>query len=336
MRALRQVSPPLPRVAALGDSGGETRRRRPAPASCPLRLPPSPFPPPSSPELQTQVANFALLPAVGGRRSAVEAGSGFPHAGSDVPRCGSSGLRQGSLVGPRRCSSLPGGSLAGSRRRRLSLRLPRGRRPPGRPSSCSARDGAGCLILQLLFLSRVPVVLRPRVRFMGVGIVGAAARPATGSRAPHLWSWRAPATATWAGGRACADTLASVAPHPPRRAAFRAAPWRRARASTRCAPPWRRCALPPTLLLAATAPPWPGMWHGGCSPVKTMSSIPDRRRWHLCVMCLLGALPRDTFMPPLLAHPDDPSSRIGRCVSRDGCGASCSAQGGLGLGLDSR
>ena len=44
-----------------------------------------------------------------------------------------------------------------------------------------AGGGAGCLVLQLLYLGRVPEVLRaflrdPRVRFVGVGVVGAAAR----------------------------------------------------------------------------------------------------------------------------------------------------------------
>ena len=69
--------------------------------------------------------------------------------------------------------------------------------------------------------------------------------------------------------------------------------------------------------------------------MKTMSSIPDRRRWHLCVMCLLGALPRDTFMPPLLAQPGDPSSQIGVFL---GTAAVLHVQlsAALGLGLDSR
>ena len=44
-----------------------------------------------------------------------------------------------------------------------------------------AGGGAGCLVLQLLYLGRVPEVLRaflrdPRVRFVGVGVVCAAAR----------------------------------------------------------------------------------------------------------------------------------------------------------------
>ncbi|RLM91581.1 uncharacterized protein C2845_PM08G11100 [Panicum miliaceum] len=44
-----------------------------------------------------------------------------------------------------------------------------------------AGGAAGCLVLQLLYLGRVPEVLRaflrdPRVRFVGVGVVGAAAR----------------------------------------------------------------------------------------------------------------------------------------------------------------
>ena len=69
--------------------------------------------------------------------------------------------------------------------------------------------------------------------------------------------------------------------------------------------------------------------------MKTMSGIPDRRRWRPCVMSLLGASPRNTFMPPLPAQPGDPSSRIGVFLATAAV-PHVQFSAALGLGLDSR
>ena len=69
--------------------------------------------------------------------------------------------------------------------------------------------------------------------------------------------------------------------------------------------------------------------------MKTMSGIPDRRRWRPCVMSLLGASPRNNFMLPLPAQPGDPSSRIGVFLGTAAV-LHVRLSAVLGMGLDSR
>ena len=154
------------------------------------------------------------------------------------------------------------------------------------------------------------------------GVAGGSAPPLLLARGSRAGSYRRRLLPVGLGraaapdGRACRDALASVAPHPPRQVAFRAAPWRRSRASTRCALPWCRCTLPPMLLLAATAPICvpPGQVVSGAVAAGRRWSWPLSAsagwdRYHspprLRGRCRLRACPRrcPCWPPPRLALP---------------------------------